>query len=156
MRRLESLRALYGDWLDARTYRLGLLALSPGATARGDGWSLEAFAVNHIESSLGYRVQGPDGRVFVYTGDTDVCEELIAPCRDADLLLIEASTPDEEKLPRHLTPSEAGSIAARAGARKVVLTHFYPRCDEVDMLAQLRRTCSAEAVLAEDGMRLEV
>lgn len=153
---LGSLRSLYGDWLDARSYCLGLLTLAPGSTARGEDWSVEAFAVNHIESSLAYRLEGPGGRVFVYTGDTDVSEDLIPLCRDADLLLIEASTPDEDKLDGHLTPSEAGRIATRAGARKVVLTHFYPPCDEVDMLSQLRRTCSAEAVLAEDGIKMEV
>jgi ribonuclease BN (tRNA processing enzyme) len=59
-------------------------------------------------------------------------------------------------VPRHLTPSAAGEVASRAGTRRVVLTHFYPACDGVDMLQQLRKTYAGEAVLAEDGMTLDL
>jgi ribonuclease BN (tRNA processing enzyme) len=158
MRMLSSLRDLHGDWLDAPTYTLSLVTMD-GAVASPiafESWSVQAFPVDHIESSLAYRVTHASGKTFVYTGDTDLCDDLIPLARDADLLLIEASAPDEQKMPKHLTPSEAGRVASRAGARKVVLTHFYPACDEVDMLGQLRRTFTGEALLAEDGLTLEI
>lgn len=43
-------------------------------------------------------------------------------------------------------------MARRARAGRVVLTHFYPPCDEADMLSQLRRTWDGPALLAEDGL----
>lgn len=159
MKMLSSLREVYGHWLDAASYTLNLVTLDAGRRSRVaiDGWSLEAFPVNHIESSIGYRITDEStGRTLVCTGDTAPCEGLAASARGADLLLIEASSPDPDPLPGHLTPSLAGTVAREAGARKVVLTHFYPACDEADMLGQLSRAWDGEAVIAEDGMRIEV
>jgi ribonuclease BN (tRNA processing enzyme) len=56
----------------------------------------------------------------------------------------------------HLTPSEAGKIAAAAGVKKLVLTHFYPPCDEEDMISPCRKFFDGEIVLAEDLMRVEI
>ena len=153
---LASLRQTYGHWLDAATYPLSLVTLKAGATLSGDGWKLEAFPVSHIESSLAYRVTESSGSVFAFTGDSGPCDSLVDLARDADLLLIEASSPDGMKVEGHLTPSEAGRIAREAGARKVVLTHFYPACDAADMLGQLRRVFDGGALLAEDGMKVTV
>ena len=161
MSMLASLRSLYGRWLDARTYTLTLATMSPATAPAApllafEGWSVRAFPVNHIDASLAYRITDDAGRVFAYTGDTGMSEGLVDLARDADLLLIDASTPDGMSIEGHLTPSEAGDIARRAGARRVVLTHFYPACDGIDMLAQLRRVYTGEAFAAEDGMRFTV
>jgi ribonuclease BN (tRNA processing enzyme) len=47
-------------------------------------------------------------------------------------------------------------MATRAGARKLVLTHFYPDCEGVDLVQECRRTYSGPLILAEDLMRIEV
>ncbi len=156
MRVLSGLRELFGEWMDARSYTRTLVTMDGAAGSRlaFDGWSLQAFPVRHIESSLAWRITSGEGRSLAYTGDTDTCDALTDLARDVDLLLIETSMPDDRKIPGHLTPSEAGDVARRAGARQVVLTHFYPPCDDADMLAQLRRVYHGPASLAEDGMVL--
>ena len=149
---------MYGHWVEASTYDLTLVTMSGAnrpAVEFGD-WKVQAFPVNHIESSVGYRVTHATGKTFVYTGDTDLCDDLIPLARNADLLLIESSSPDEEKMPKHLTPSEAGDVARQANAGKVVLTHLYPACDNADMLGQLRRTYDGEAMIAEDGVTVKI
>ncbi len=158
MSMLDSLREIYGHWIDPATYTLDRIEMDGPARRRAAfaGWEVTASPVNHIESSLAYRITSVEGRSLVYSGDTDMSEDLVELARGADLLLIEASSPDGQKIESHLTPSLAGVIASRAGVRKVVLTHFYPACDGVDMLAQLHRTYQGEAVLAQDGMRLTV
>jgi ribonuclease BN (tRNA processing enzyme) len=155
---LDSLREIYGHWIDPATYNLDRIEMDGAARRRAafSGWEVTVSPVNHIESSLAYRITSAQGRSLVYSGDTDVSDDLVELARGADLLLIEASSPDGRKIESHLTPSLAGEIASRAGVRKVVLTHFYPACDGVDMLAQLHRTYQGEAALAEDGMRLTV
>ena len=50
----------------------------------------------------------------------------------------------------------AGQIATQAGIGKLVLIHFYPECDRVDIDMQCRETYSGELVLAEDLMRLKI
>jgi ribonuclease BN (tRNA processing enzyme) len=158
MEMLEALHGAYGRWVEPETYRLDRVTLDAAArsTLAAKSWSVQALPVDHIASSIGYRVTLDTGKTFVYTGDTGPCDRLVDLCRDADLLLIETSMPDGAGLPRHLTPSQAGEAAARAGARRVVLTHFYPPCDRVDMLEQLRRTYDGEAALAEDGMTFDL
>jgi ribonuclease BN (tRNA processing enzyme) len=68
-------------------------------------------------------------RRFVYSGDTMPNEDLIKFAKDADLFLCEAGLLErDEKLIRamHLTAKEAGEIAEKAGAKRLLLTHFLP------------------------------
>ena len=55
----------------------------------------------------------------------------------------------------HLTPSLAGKIATMANVRKLLLTHFYPECDEVDIAKECRKTYSGELILAENFMTVD-
>ena len=50
----------------------------------------------------------------------------------------------------------SGRTAARAGAKKLVLTHFYPPCDEVDIVTQAAAFFSGEIVKAKDLMVIQV
>jgi ribonuclease BN (tRNA processing enzyme) len=50
----------------------------------------------------------------------------------------------------------AGEIASLANVRKLVLTHFYPECDLVDIEKQCRKTFAGPLVLAEDLMKIEL
>ncbi|HET9481458.1 MAG TPA: ribonuclease Z [Candidatus Polarisedimenticolia bacterium] len=151
---LDGLRRLYGHWLEAAGYELTQITMRPGEAHSFGSFSVRAFPVQHIDSSLAYRIETDRGATFAYTGDTDMCDSLVELSREADLLLIEASTPDARKLPGHLTPSEAGAVARQAGAGKVVLTHFFPECEGADMIGSLRRVYDGEAIMAEDGLKV--
>ena len=118
------------------------------------GFHLQSAPVAHNPESLAYRVTGSDGRSVVYSGDTDYSENLIGLAENADVLVCESAFPDERKVDGHLTPSLAGEIATRAGVRKLVLTHFYPECDAVDIEAQCRKTYAGPLFLATDLMRV--
>ena len=111
--------------------------------------------MKHSEGAIGYRFELND-KIFVYSGDTDFCEGIIALSRNADVLLLECSFPDEMKVKGHLTPSEAGKIASKAEVDRLILTHLYPPCDEVDILEVCRREFDGEIKLAEDLMRVEI
>lgn len=153
----QRLQAVWGRWLDPPA-GLTLLEMTTA------GPPLETFAhfslavcpVAHNPESLAFRLSVPDGRSVVYSGDTDVCETLVDLARGADLMICEAALPDERRVPGHLTPSLAGGLAARAGVGKLVLTHFYPECDQVDMAAQCRKTWNGPLLLAEDLMEIEI
>jgi ribonuclease BN (tRNA processing enzyme) len=72
-----------------------------------------------------------DGARFTYGADCRPNDELVHFARDTDLLLIEASLPRPERdgTRGHLTAREAGEHGLRAGARRLVLTHY---SDELD------------------------
>jgi ribonuclease BN (tRNA processing enzyme) len=66
---------------------------------------------------------------FVYSGDTMPNDALVDFAKDADLFLCEAGLLErDEKAIRamHLTAREAGEIAEKAGAKRLLLTHFLP------------------------------
>ena len=108
--------------------------------------------MNHNHESLAYRITSKDGFSMVYSGDTDISDNLIKFAEDADVLICESAFPDDQKVKGHLTPSLAGKIASSAGVRCLVLTHFYPECEKVDITAQCRKTYAGPLMLAEDMM----
>jgi ribonuclease BN (tRNA processing enzyme) len=70
-----------------------------------------------------------DGARFTFSADCGPNQALCDFAAGTDLLLIEATLPVSDG-EGHLTPREAGEHGARAGAKRVVLTHF---SDELDV-----------------------
>jgi ribonuclease BN (tRNA processing enzyme) len=116
-----------------------------------EGLTITSAPVNHIPGSLAYRVEA-GGRALVYSGDTDVSDSLVELARGADLLILECANPF--KTPGHLTPGEAGALAARAQVPRLLLSHFYPPCDEVDVTALAATEFAGEILRAEDDLRV--
>ena len=106
--------------------------------------------------SVAFRIATASGCAVVYSGDTDYSERLVALARQVGLLICEAAVPDDQKIPGHLTPSLAGEMAAQADVQRLMLTHFYPACDQTDIAAQCRRTYNGPLLLAEDLMTVIV
>jgi len=145
----------YGEWIEPEDYELRIEEIGE-ETIETKGWKVISRGVLHTENSLGYRIESRDGKVITYSGDTDTCQGIIDLARDADLLILECSFPDERKVKGHLIPSEGGEIAREAKVKRLVLTHFYPICDQYDILTQCRKTFPGEVILAEDLMRIKV
>lgn len=116
------------------------------------GLSIEYSRVIHKPESRAFRFTGPTGFSLVYSGDTDFSQDLIRISTGADVLICESALPDARKVSHHLTPSLAGEIASRAGVKKLVLTHFYPECDGIDLEGECRKTYGGDLVLARDLM----
>ena len=121
-----------------------------------DSFTVQSIPVEHSRESIAYKITGAGGQSVVYSGDTDFSENLVTLARDVDLLICESALPDDLKTEGHLTPSIAGEIATRANVRKLVLTHFYPECDQVNIEKECRQTYDGPLVLAEDLMRIKL
>ena len=154
----ENLQFVYGHWIELDPDLLKIIELDNANhdMRRFDDFKVESLPVEHNPESIAYRITGPDGQSVVYSGDTDFSDNLVMLSKDADLLICESALPDELKVKGHLTPSLAGEIAKRANVRKLVLTHFYPECDQVDVKKECRKTYSGPLVLAEDLMTIEI
>ncbi len=114
---------------------------------------IKSIKSRHTNSSVSYRIEY-NSKAIVYSGDTGYSDEIIKISKDADLLILECSFP--YKAEGHLTPNLCGKIAAKANAKKLVLTHFYPECDLVDVKKQCSKEYKGEIVLAEDFMVIGV
>jgi ribonuclease BN (tRNA processing enzyme) len=154
----DKLKMVYGHWIDLAPGLINIVELDNNArdTRSFDDFMVESIPVAHNEESIAYRITSHGGKSVVYSGDTDFSDNLVTLSRDVDLLICESALPDDLKVKGHLTPSLAGEIASLANVRKLVLTHFYPECDQVDIEKQCRKTYAGPLVLAEDLMKIEL
>ena len=150
----HSLQAAYGRWIELPPELLTVREMDAAmaGSLKFKDFHVTARPVRHRPESLAYRIQAGNGISMVYSGDTDECETLIELAAGTDLLICESSMPDQHKVPGHLAPSLAGAIASRAKVKRLVLTHLYPLCDEVDIVKQARSTYKGPITVAEDLM----
>jgi ribonuclease BN (tRNA processing enzyme) len=154
--RLTLAAGAYEDWLVDPPYGLDVLEVEPDTAYQlADGVALECHKTPHTEHSLAYAVTCAGTRV-VYTGDTGYSDALADWAGPCDLLLAECSLPEEHAVDTHLTPERAGRLAARAGAKHLVLTHFYPLYGDRDPAALARSVFDGTVTAARDGNRFEV
>ena len=154
----EKLKSAYGEWIELAPGLMNVAELdSKGRDHLDCGlFDVDTLPMDHTDKSIAYRITAPDNRSVVYSGDTDLCDNLVTLAKGVDVLICESALPDEMKVPGHLTPSLAGQIATRARVKKLVLTHFYPECDGVDVAKECRKTYQGPLVLAEDLMEIEL
>lgn len=109
-------------------------------------------------------VVGPPqkGRIVTILGDTRPCEEAVNLAQDADLVVHEATFAAgmEEKAAAygHSTVLQAATIASRAGAKKLVLTHFSSRLDAEALLelVEAAKGIVPDSLAAEDYMEIHI
>jgi ribonuclease BN (tRNA processing enzyme) len=155
---INGLKAVYGDWMTLPEGMLHLLELdSTGPDKRQfASFTVQTMPMNHRQESIGFRITNSEGKAITYSGDTDSTENLVSLAQGTDLLICESAMPDALKVPGHLTPALAGDLATRAQVKKLVLTHLYPECDQVDLAAQCRKTYQDPLLIAEDLMKIEI
>lgn len=131
----------------------------PSAPYQLGPFLLESIALPHFVPSAGVRFTASNLCV-AYTGDTGPHADLARLGRDADLFIVEASdrnqnasTPAATARPRmHLTAREAGEAAAAAGARRLMLTHFWPGNDRERSRDSASEVFDKEILLADEGL----
>lgn len=151
----EGLRHVYGGWVEPETFRLRIEEVRADLVTIG-ALRITTLPLDHTLQSVGYRITSPEQRVFVYSGDTDYCPAVVELARGADLLLLECSFPEGQKVRGHLTPSLAGRIAREAGCRRLCLTHLYPPCDRSDIKGDCRKEFPGEVIVAEDMTGIQI
>lgn len=150
---------------------LSVRTVQPGVQLAGAGLTVTAARVEHppLADSFAYRFDWA-GKSVVYSGDTRPCPALIALARGADLLLQEvmylpaldrliasesnAATLRAHLLASHTTVEQAGEIAAAAGVKRLLLSHFVPGGDgsvrNGDWADAARRAFKGEVIVGQD------
>lgn len=119
--------------------------------------TLGPFTFSFIETRhslpcLAMRIETAAG-LLVYSGDTEYFTGLVEFAAAADLFLCEANLLEGEGArshTNHLTAAGAARLAARAGVKRLLLTHLHPaRSPELSL--KEARLHYAEAELASEG-----
>jgi ribonuclease BN (tRNA processing enzyme) len=156
VRLLKKLAEGYGAWLLDPGFPIGILDVQAGEPFPLDkDMSLETFPVPHTPESVALSLTAPEGRL-VYTGDTGPSTKLARWAAGADLLLAECSLPAQLAMEIHLTPEQAGDLAREAGARRLVLTHFYPPVENSDPARTAATHFGGPVTAARDGDRFTI
>ncbi|MBI2404340.1 MAG: hypothetical protein HYV20_16700, partial [Gemmatimonadetes bacterium] len=143
-------------WVLELVYPLALVEIAAGESLELSGdVRLEAWKTPHTDESLAYAVRDADAHL-VYTGDTGPSDDLARWAKGCDLLLAECSLPDNRAIAIHLSPTQAGTLARAAGARRLVLTHFYPAIEATDPTSVAARAFGGEVLAANDGDRFTI
>lgn len=126
------LGSLVGDW--GNTFEWNVIDDGDAVTI-GD-LDLRFSRTDHPPPTYAVEARG-DGKRLVYTSDTGPGWTVGAFEAKADLVVSEATYQHETKsAPLHLSAREAGLAAREAKARRLMLTHLWPRLDPVASLEE--------------------
>ena len=117
----------------------------------------ESFRTNHPAETYGLRITDGE-RTVVYTSDTATFPELAHHCRDADLLICEATYVEGTVASPnvHLWARESGRVAAEAGAKRLVLTHVWPTFDPEQAVREAAEHYDGPVEAAVEGKAYDV
>ena len=153
---IDRLDAAFGGSFRTLGYEVRVQEIAEGVpTVVGEGVELTSHKVPHTAESVAYSIRS-EGRRVIYTGDTGPDDALGAWAAGCDLLLTECSLPESMRMATHLTPDGCGELAARAATDHLVLTHFYPPVELVDIRAIVAERFAGPVTLATDGWSTEI
>ena len=145
---------LYGDVITPEAYEVKLQEIQE-QEIRFNGYKISTLRMQHAPESLGYRIES-NGKAIAYSGDTDVCENLVKLGKGTDVLILDCSFPNEMKVKGHLVPEEAAQVARQCSCKRLILSHLYPVCQSDEITEEAKREFKGKILVAHDLMRLTV
>lgn len=110
----------------------------------------------HSVPTLGTRYSNDESSMF-FTADTGPGGDWVERIGGVDLLISEASMQNASPpYEHHLTAADAGAIAARIGAGRLLLTHIPPHLDTLTSIREAEDTYQRAVMAAVPGATYEV
>lgn len=128
-----------------------------GSTVRIGPFTVDSEVVDHPCEAYGFRITAGDV-TLAYTGDSGPCAALDLLAEGVDVLLSEASwthAPDRQT-GLHMSGREAGELATRAGAGRLLITHVPPWTSREDVLKEAESAFDGPCELVVQGGRYEL
>lgn len=132
------------------------LEVDPGegiASKEFDEYALSTVATHHTNVALAWRADLPGGGSVCFSGDSGEEVAVAKLAQGVELFCCECSFPEEHAQPNHLHPEGAARLARHAGARRLLLTHFYPSMDPERARRDAAALYDGVVEVARDGSR---
>lgn len=122
---------------------------------------IKALELVHSSICFGYRFETED-KVIAYCTDTGICDNALKLAKNAQVLITECALKKgqkDESWP-HLNPESAASLAKKAKAKQLILTHFdahnYKSIRERKIAQDQARKIFKKSFSAIDGMQVKL
>ncbi|WP_432893782.1 MBL fold metallo-hydrolase [Kribbella sp. CA-245084] len=143
---LDVLRALEPNPDPAEVFAVHDLA----STNRIGPFDVLTVELPHYKTNLGIRLTAP-GVTVAYTGDSGPSPDLRRLAEGADLFISDATYQGGAPTSAYLmTAAEAGRGAR--GARRLMLTHFWPGSDRAVSVREAQAEFDGEVIAADEGL----
>lgn len=137
----------------ARTFKVKFVPLHGKITIKGVAFT--TVPGHHDETSLMLKIQDK-GRSLVYISDTGYDQRVAHFAQDCEVLLLENSFPAPLREPGHLNSHLSAQLAHHARAKRLVLAHFYPLCDNYPIKSQVKKYYNGPTILARDFLAITI
>lgn len=127
-----------------RSFRIGNTKITPGSVTHSPDLHC-----------IGYRIEH-GGKSFAYSGDAEYGRNLVRLCGDVDLAVLDCSFPANKPGKGHLHAGECGQVAAEAGIRRLLLSHFYPIAERYNVKEQAGKAFTGPISLGRDRMTIKI
>ncbi len=140
------------NWPDFFEVEFHAVPDDPGVVLENDSLKIISRKVKHLIPTFGLRMEWRQGgEVVAYSCDTEPCDAVVALAENADYLIHEAAGDAKG----HSSARQCGAVAARAGAKRLVLIHYPEVENPQQFIDEAQLEFGGEVILAKDCMTLE-
>lgn len=115
---------------------------------------IEAHKVKHVAFGLpanayAYRFS-INNKVISFSGDSVKCPGVEKACKNSDIFVCDTSCPKGMSNPAHMDTHDIAEIASKQNVKKVLLSHFYPEYDKIDLIKEVKEKYSGKVIKGKD------
>jgi len=152
---IDVMKTVFASQIDDAPQPYRIETLSPGSY-HFPGYNIRVFPASHSTGSIILEFHDERGKWLVYSGDTELCDELVEASQSADCVLIECSFPDSMNVQGHMSPGKISRLIRNTRPRRVILTHLYPQNDRDNLLSEIGSFEYTQVTIAADLAVFEI
>ncbi|MFC1553908.1 MBL fold metallo-hydrolase [candidate division KSB1 bacterium] len=146
---LDNLSKIYGKYIEPDNYNLKVIEIS-GNLADFKDFRVTFLKMDHSDASYGIRIEENSGRVLSYSGDTDLCDNLVELCRDSNLSILECTSSNNNKIKGHLTPDDISKVAKKSGSEQILLSHISKDVSDEEITSSCQKEYTGNIIIAKE------
>ncbi len=121
-----------------------------------NGLKIEACKVRHQNvNAIAYKFKA-GAKTLIFSGDLEYSKKFVKFAKNADALVLECSLPKSKAVPGHLVPEDCGKIAKESNVKKIILTHFYPPVEKINIKDIIKKSYPGKIILSKDLMKIKI
>ncbi|MFC2136362.1 MBL fold metallo-hydrolase [Bacteroidota bacterium] len=130
------------------------IALKPGMRIGINNINIVATTAKHTPTSIGFKFY-TDKFVVSYTGDTELCKELVDDHKDSDLIIVNCKNPVGLNQKGHMNSEDVVKFLQKTKPKLAIINHFGIKMLDADPIYEAReiqKKTTCQVIAAKDGL----